>query len=931
MQRGFNLGAANDELSIPTLGSKFRDNDSMATNYSSGGEEDEMTSVALHATTEGSDKRADLIQLPSNNGHETTKVDEEIILRGRKHAEPPPLLGGEANSCSGSIAPSSLVSIPFSTNITAQNTANESPTVKIICKQPFFRRTNPNTTNNDHSNKTDPTVDNRPSSVPTIAKQKRDGLLHSLSWDSRLTEAPAYALPFRPRQPLPHLKSPQQPQPTPSLQPPQGRQRPLVQPDLSTKNQQHSMPFNTSPQHRREDSNNSAFFEWNSTLKNKTNNPNNVFFLESPQRVDLADCKNSERSSSHGLHPTPQCQEKGTKLNYISEGEEIALGMLSSFVHQTQFFLHEQEKENTRLGTKNRVRGTDTAELSEIVASLKLASKSFSHENQSSPFTHDDRCQLLDELLLTQRYANEMLIITGSANKWLSSIGWNDASPAGLSMGCDQDGKQQISNEVSTATISSRSKMTTLFPPSEVRNAVAIAGNESPRSPLLGDVESDSAAMLARLSSAKKEIQTKDSLIAQLNEELSKCREEIGRLKVTRSEERPFKSPNRSILDDDDSDNDASVCLNTPSLFLNSLSPANEPLKDEGVAGKVPCELDNNQLCNESVPRDRPTTPIGSMNTVLPSTPSCATKMINVHMLDAENFVTAWDDIGPLPPPPDHSLHAPIVHALLEQWTSDRAMHESLLKWLECILDCSIDICHIPPLTISNLNHQVRDGFIMHVIPNLLRRIDVQVDVKTRAHRKTTYDISVSVGKASQPSHPNSSSQSQLDHESTMLCNATKTSKISMMAFNASSSNFVQEKDEDRLTSIVSNRTSDLALAKQPFTSFHDKNIPSDDKNIPSDYRFWNDDGSVESSVTAATCLRTPPRDTEERSALMKAFGSAFGGLLARRSVGKEYWQHSSNTATRRPVRQSVEDVRQPYHRVVTAPPGRLNASLILA
>ncbi len=142
--------------------------------------------------------------------------------------------------------------------------------------------------------------------------------------------------------------------------------------------------------------------------------------------------------------------------------------------------------------------------------------------------------------------------------------------------------------------------------------------------------------------------------------------------------------------------------------------------------------------------------------------------------------------------------------------------------------------------------------------------------------------------------------------------------------FNQGKRFFVQDNDADRLTSIVSNRTSDLALAKQTFNTLCDRNIPAE-------YRFWNDDGSVESSVTAATCLRTPPRDTEERSVLMKAFGSAFGGLLTRRSVGKEDWQYSSNMASRRPVQHSVEDVRQPYHRVVTAPPGRFNASLILA
>jgi hypothetical protein len=83
--------------------------------------------------------------------------------------------------------------------------------------------------------------------------------------------------------------------------------------------------------------------------------------------------------------------------------------MLSSLVHQTQLFLLEQEKENKGIGTENRLRGTQTAELSEIIASLRLASKSFSHENENnSSVTHDDRCQLLDELQLTQWFAKKI-------------------------------------------------------------------------------------------------------------------------------------------------------------------------------------------------------------------------------------------------------------------------------------------------------------------------------------------------------------------------------------------------------------------------------------------------------------------------------------------------------------------------------------------
>ena len=131
------------------------------------------------------------------------------------------------------------------------------------------------------------------------------------------------------------------------------------------------------------------------------------------------------------------------------------------------------------------------------------------------------------------------------------------------------------------------------------------------------------------------------------------------------------------------------------------------------------------------------------------STPNSSHRTVNVRMLDGENFVTDWDDLRSLPPPPDHGLQSPIVSAVLEQWTQDRSLHVSLLSWIEHVMKGD-DLEGLPPLTISSLDHQVRDGFSMHVLPHLLRRADIHVAVQTRAHRQTTYDMSVTVSQKSE-------------------------------------------------------------------------------------------------------------------------------------------------------------------------------------
>ena len=113
-------------------------------------------------------------------------------------------------------------------------------------------------------------------------------------------------------------------------------------------------------------------------------------------------------------------------------------------------------------------------------------------------------------------------------------------------------------------------------------------------------------------------------------------------------------------------------------------------------------------------------------------------KTIKVKMLDAENFTTAWEDLVQLAPPPDHGLRSPIVHDLLREWTSDNAMHESLLGWMDRAI-AGADPLDMPPLTVSSLNHQVRDGLAMHgqvynlIIPQALRTAQTGHQLVVRA------------------------------------------------------------------------------------------------------------------------------------------------------------------------------------------------------
>jgi hypothetical protein len=58
-----------------------------------------------------------------------------------------------------------------------------------------------------------------------------------------------------------------------------------------------------------------------------------------------------------------------------------------------------------------------------------------------------------------------------------------------------------------------------------------------------------------------------------------------------------------------------------------------------------------------------------------------------------------------------------------------------------------------PPLKISSLDHQLKEGFIYHVFPLLLRRKDIHVEVTSRATRTTSYELAVSISRPADGLH----------------------------------------------------------------------------------------------------------------------------------------------------------------------------------
>ncbi len=535
------------------------------------------------------------------------------------------------------------------------------------------------------------------------------------------------------------------------------------------------------------------------------------------------------------------------------------------------------------------------------------------HAAENDDNSNNQTQEVLEELVRSHEYALEMRRVSRSASSWLESIG--------------RSLKRQD-------MISEENK----------------ASKGQPAGECVSEGILDLLTAKALLHSAQLEVKEKIEQADRLNEELAKCRAEIGRLRSAANGGSGFRSPNRSILDEADEMSATEVedeeldhsFGNTSPIVKNTEAESDfgtlRPLKrgsNEAVNLKSALEEANRTIqrlhaelkksTNAVVVSDEP--PIVKI-TFLEQTLDEALdgqdeRPVNSFTLEEENYTTEWDELSPpLPPPPDHGLRSPIVATVLEQWTKDPNLHHSLISWMEHILSGG-DPAAVPPLTLSKLDHQVRDGFTMHVLPLLLRRPDIRVDVKTRTHRTTSYDISLWVDQIDVAPHSPLHALRRLESRS-----STRSEVGAESTTNSST------------TALINNITPGrLYLGGQQHAQSH---------QTPVSARLSYDEMADGVAVTADGA----------HSGIMSALGGALGGLLSLRRptsaatdaatallhepgamqtipevmspsrslapIGVAGSPGDRLSTTRTWGEDDDEAATQPFHRVVTAPPGRL-------
>ncbi|KAL9186995.1 hypothetical protein ACHAXT_010715 [Thalassiosira profunda] len=582
----------------------------------------------------------------------------------------------------------------------------------------------------------------------------------------------------------------------------------------------------------------------------------------------------------------------------------------------------------------------------------------------------------------------------------------------------------------------------------------------------------DAAALRAQLHSVEDVTLSREEEIRRLNEELSKCRAEIGRLNSSQSsklqpaEHQPMllMPANRSILSSSSSSDDregnelvlrspdAKLCESHNKSFLQwekkieaelqlesrkeilllraALERANQKISALELQGKEPFsseiepieaakeegdllmkiadeieatvasastddeENNSNDGIAPSVRLDDPalekeldeyrTALIASIraeenersmhaesNTDEPDEPNAdnhlseshsSEQMVNIRMLDGENFSTEWGQMA-LPPLPDHGLHSPLVDAILSAWTDDSDTKTALKGWVEDILSGTKAVDLMPCLKLSGLDHQVRDGFVMHVLPLLLSRNDLHVEITSRAHRQTTYDIAVSV-RQTVATRDAAGSQTPKVHQK----HTSGEIQHHLMAYQATQNGAaINERDESHGMS-----------PKKPLLAGSFPVLMRNSSNASMN-RAPSNAGSIFSAVTMVTANQTPSRrgpligrsmytslsseikgdnsftanhaspslmddlsaassadDDDIEDTGSKSFGSirSLGmGFLSRRKPSPT--QHDSDGAAviRTPERESRTGEEWSragkIHRVVTAPPGKLGITFV--
>jgi hypothetical protein len=419
-----------------------------------------------------------------------------------------------------------------------------------------------------------------------------------------------------------------------------------------------------------------------------------------------------------------------------------------------------------------------------------------------------------------------------------------------------------------------------------------------------------------------------------------------------------FRSPNRSILDESDdfstTENEETneiVVLGDGNRILNESECLDSSFLQAGPAEDV--EFDNTKVlqkysaaldeANATIRRLHsalkegnkgsdllsdvsPVVAVPSLDIDLPfqkkdSSPSNKEyRTVNVRMLDGENFITDWTPMEPLSAPPEHDLRSPIVTAVLDAWTGDERLHTSLLSWMDQVIS-GHDPESIPPLTLSSLDHQARDGFALHVLPLLLLRPDVRVGVKTRAQRQTSYDLSVAVDSIENRDVYFQQREQDLERTS-------GTSDVGSFAANSSAT-----------TAVASN------------TIRRSVNINAEefgrDESYVSRHSHSTSAGIVSSRFSYDEVTEDISSSDDHSPGLISTLGGALGGLLTRRkdTAGLESLPHNGPHGTMQTIFESppsaslvAESVRlaegdsdddQPFHRIVSAPAGRIGVTFV--
>ena len=581
-------------------------------------------------------------------------------------------------------------------------------------------------------------------------------------------------------------------------------------------------------------------------------------------------------------------------------------------------------------------------------------------EGLDSENGHRHHLAVLDELVRSHEYAQEMRRASQSALSWLNSIGRSLKSTPGT------EGEARLD-------LISRDS-------GDIPNEEQAAGEDASEGMNLLTAK-------AMLHSAQMELKEKSELAERLNEELAQCRAEIGRLKSA-AQSTSFRSPNRSILDESDetsageepgdeeglerSFDDSSPIVGVDesgflgSSFLEKHTPAE--VSSSTTAYRAALEKANEQIRklheqlrektdgNDEGSQDQEA-PVVNIEEVEEEARITATespsekreRMVDIEVLDAENFVTEWTDlVPPLPPPPDHGLHSPIVEAVLEQWSNSPDLHTSLLDWMDQVLSGS-DSNNVPPLTLSNLDHQVRDGFVTHILPLLLRRPDILVDVKTRVQRFTTYDLAVTVepteGQPLMPLHvrrhlETTSAQSDVGVGSTanssattaLIANGVMAQKLSTTNGSAPNHLFATETgirhhgsrlsyDEMAETGLGVGPPSGLMSTLGSTLGGLLTRRAGAGGNTPAN----SHKGISPVAVSEATSSSITPYETAQAANTTAAAAQAL--FAAESSTSSEQVEHHGGAA---PVYlDEATNCDQPYHRVVSAPPGRIGVTFV--